>query len=141
MSRMRPLGFLVALSIGLSGCIELFQQDLAAEEAGDVPRVEFRVMGASDSVDVIQAPAGVEWSEYNVTGNRSAVFRLNDGIPRTFGPTHPTQAGSGRLTAGDMLEFCAPNAGALQIRLLHTPTNTVVFEHHFPNVDRHPWCR
>ena len=126
--------------IPFSGCIELFQQEVAEEEAEAAPSVAFADDESGDRMTVMRTPTDVPWADFTVTGNRPAYVRLNDGPIRSFSPTNPTTVGIADVQAGDKLDFCLPRPGSLEVRLLHTPSDTVKHAFSFASISTHDWC-
>lgn len=132
---------LTAALLVLAGCIDVFQDSLADEHADDAPNIAFVDSEAEDQIVVNQAGPNLRWSDFNLTGDRPASFRLNERAARQFGVTRSTVVGSGALAAGDKIDFCLVEPGTLEIRLLYTPQNTILHVYTFETVATHEYCR
>ena len=131
---------MLLILLALSGCIEVFQQGLSHEEAESAPPIAFADDEASDQIVVMQVRAGVDWADFNVTGDRPAYYRLNDGVSRQFSPARQSAVGMGAVEAGDKIDFCVPQRSGLETRLLYTPQNVIIHVFTFESVDQHKWC-
>jgi hypothetical protein len=136
----RILGPLLVV-LSFAGCIDMFQQHFAAEERSSAPSIAFADDEADDRIAVMETPSGQSWSAFNISGDRPAYVRLNDGTIRPFTTTHAAVVGMDPVAAGDKLDFCAGEAGTLQVRVLHTPSNTILHTFTFSTMASHTWCR
>lgn len=124
----------------MAGCVDLVHDGFRRNEAEEAPAVPFTGSETDDSIVIGQTPAHTSWADFNITGDRTATFRLNDGAMHAFNASAWTRVGTIDMHAGDKLDFCSDDKGEIQVRIMHAPTNTLMHVFTFEAVTTHEWC-
>lgn len=96
---------------------------------------------SAPKLTVVTVEPGTTWDEYSVRASKSLRFDLNGAA----GPTDPMLTASSSMMvdpagalvrAADYLTFCGATAtqSDVQVDLIHTPTNTMVYSATFPTI-------
>lgn len=97
---------MVAITVVLAATVFVLVSDIAPKQSNVSPQIAWREDQSADTLTVLQAPTGLNWSSFAVSGCT--------GLP------------SGTVDAGDTITGCT---GAVTVR--HNPSNSLVYSGRF----------
>ena len=132
---------MVAITVVLAAVVFVLVSNLS-KGGQKAPDVSFSTDETRDRITLVTAASGLNWDDFKIkatvpTGETvNYVLNVDGSTADTDLSSVYSQLASAAFTAGDFLDFCGTTTvdGTTTIQLLHTESNTVVYETQFNGI-------
>ena len=131
---------MVAITVAIAATVYVYVSGMMGGAAEKAPTVTFTKDESLDTLTVVQADSGIDWSDISMVISNETASLTVDNEDWDVAADFPGIADSSVIGAGDTIDFTVTSGdfntqdGDITIRFAYTPTNALIGTYKLSNV-------